>query len=163
MALAPAHQRLTWGLVKRTSPHSKQRRHEPATFSSLTTLLRFRGSLRRVAVLHSRNSVASERVHRTTGRVCEVSCSIASGDRSASVDAAGWIRVHRPSIIQKEHGYSNRCFSGTILHTIDFSVWYGHPALVGSLLLIGAGGYAFYLSLAGRAIFTDRVLDEARA
>ena len=50
-----------------------------------------------------------------------------------------------------------------LLHTIDFSVWYGHPALVGSLLLIGVGGYAFYLSLAGRAIFTDRVLDEARA
>ena len=30
----PAHQRLTWGLVRHTSPRSKQRMHEPAVSGS---------------------------------------------------------------------------------------------------------------------------------
>jgi hypothetical protein len=42
---------------------------------------------------------------------------------------------------------------GTFVQTTDFSTWYGQPALVACLLLLALGGYAFYLSLAGRPVF----------
>ena len=48
---------------------------------------------------------------------------------------------------------------GNAVLTWDFQQWYAGSSLVTILAVFGVAGWAFYISLAGRSLFKDSVLD----
>ena len=51
--------------------------------------------------------------------------------------------------------------SWRLVSTLDLSAWYSRGSLVTLLLLTALAAYAFYISLAGRPLFKDAILDES--
>jgi hypothetical protein len=48
-----------------------------------------------------------------------------------------------------------------LVSTLDLSAWYGRGSLITLLLLAALAAYAFYISLAGRPLLKDAILDES--